>query len=108
MASGTDGRVEAAHLARFVGELEIPMATRSPSTTDDSAFEYTCAMRAGAARSWATSTSRPTRGGARVLLHAGVLGAIVLDGAGMIAAFDHRNELVETGPRGHVTSKSKN
>ena len=39
----------------------------------------------------------PRRGG--ILLHAGVLGVIALDRAGMIAGDDGGNELIETGAR---------
>jgi len=41
----------------------------------------------------------------RILLHAGILGIVALDGAGMIAGFNDGNELIETGARRHATSK---
>ena len=40
----------------------------------------------------------------RVLLHAGILGVIALDGAGVIAGFNDGDEFIETGARRHETS----
>jgi hypothetical protein len=43
-----------------------------------------------------------------VLLHAGILGVIAFDGAGVIAGYDGGNEFMETGTRRHVISNASN
>src|SRR5215207_10189129 len=94
--------VEPAGLAGMIDELEYPVY-RDAIALDHRghagrrhalhAFQHRALMR-----DQDVAADARRRG---ILLHAGVLGVEALDRAGMIAGDDGRNELIETGARGH-------
>src|SRR4051812_2652062 len=92
--------VDAVHLACVIGEFENPV-NRNVVAFDQAGDRLGIDVRhprQHAALMGDQQVAADARG-CGVLLHAGILGVIALDGAGMIAAFDHGDEFIQTGPR---------
>src|ERR1019366_641647 len=94
--------VEPAHLAGFVGQFEIPV-DGDVVALDDRRYRLGINVRHPRQDTALVGDQHVAADARRrqVLLHAGILGVIVLDRAGMVAGFDDRNELIETGSRWH-------
>src|SRR5581483_8947588 len=98
--------VKAADLAGFVGHLEIPM---DGDTIALHHRRHRLGIDPGHARHYLALmgdelvASLPRR--CQVLLHGGIFGIIALDGTGMIARLDGRNEFIDSRTRGHETSR---
>src|ERR1700704_3556069 len=98
--------VDPKRFAGFVRQLENPV-NRDAVAFDHRRHRFGIDMRhpgqyAALVRDQEVAADAGRRG---VLLHAGILGVIALDGAGMIAGFNGGDEFIETGARRHRTSK---
>src|ERR1019366_390528 len=99
--------VDPKHLAGFVGQLENPV-NGDVVALDHRRHRLGIDMR-HARQNAALAGDQQVAAAARracVLLHAGILGVIALDGAGMIASLDDGDKLIETGSRRHETSNA--
>src|ERR1035437_5387091 len=99
--------VDPEHLAGFIGQLESPV-NGDAVALDHRRHRLGIDMR-HARQNAALAGDQQVAAAARracVLLHAGILGVIALDGAGMIACLNNGDELIESGSRRHETSNA--
>src|SRR6266478_6259318 len=100
--------VDPVHLAGFIRELENPVngcAVAFDYRGNRLGVDIAHARQNAALMGDQRLAADPRR--RRVLLHAGILGVIALDGAGVIAGFNDGDKLIQAFSRWHQTSSAQ-